>query len=114
MQSSYAPAASDPAVAHPATSLGPQSAGFTPEERASFSACYTDNGFVDTFREQHPGIVAYSYWSQRAKMRESNRGWRLDYVLVSQNLKDRCHDAFILRSVKGSDHVPVGLTLRAD
>lgn len=68
-------------------------------------------GLVDAFRDKHPGVVAYTYYSFRNNMREKGRGWRLDYVLVSGSLKDKCVDAFILKDFKGSDHVPAGVTV---
>jgi len=88
-----------------------KSAGFTPEERASFAEQYMGNGMVDPFREQHPGVVGYTYYGYRFNMRAKGKGWRLDYTLCSASLRDRCHDAFLLPDVMGSDHVPVGLTL---
>lgn len=57
------------------------------EERQSFTACYTEAGMVDAFREQHPGIVAYTYFSHRMGMRAKGKGWRLDYFLVSRQLR---------------------------
>lgn len=65
----------------PSTNL--ESSGFTPQERASFSACYTDAGIVDTYRKQHPKVVAYTYFTYKFNCRAKNKGWRLDYFLVS-------------------------------
>jgi exodeoxyribonuclease III len=94
----------------PKTNL--KSAGFTIEERNSFQTQLIDAGFEDSFRKQHPDAVGYTYFSHRFKARENNKGWRLDYFLVSRPLLSRCHDSFILRSVEGSDHVPIGLVLK--
>lgn len=90
-----------------------RSAGFTQEERDSFSAQIIGAGYVDTFRRQHPGVVGYTYYSYRFNARANNKGWRLDYCLASAALEPRLHDAFILPTVTGSDHVPLGLVLKA-
>ncbi len=87
------------------------SAGFTDEEREGFGALL-GAGFVDTFRALHPDVGdAYSWWSYRYRAREHNRGWRIDYFLVSSRLAPRITDAAILTGVLGSDHCPVSLTL---
>ena len=86
-------------------------AGFTDEERGKFGALL-ENGFVDTFRHFYPdqeGI--YSWWSYRFKSREKNAGWRIDYFLTSEALKDKLQDAKILTEVYGSDHCPVELDM---
>ena len=88
-----------------------KNAGFTDEEREKFSILL-ENGFVDTFRHFYPeqeGI--YSWWSYRFKAREKNAGWRIDYFLVSEMLKDKLKDAKILTEVFGSDHCPVELQI---
>ena len=88
-----------------------KNAGFTDEERAKFSILL-ENGFVDTFRHFYPeqeGI--YSWWSYRFKAREKNAGWRIDYFLVSEMLKDKLQDAKILTEIFGSDHCPVELQI---
>ncbi len=88
---------------------------FTPQERESFGRNYLGNGFVDTFRRQHPDLVGYTYFSRRfPQLRTQNRGWRLDYWLVSESLYPAVHDCFHLRSVMGSDHVPLGLVVKMD
>lgn len=86
-------------------------AGFTDEERAKFTAL-TAAGFIDTFRHFYPDLEgAYSWWSYRFHAREKNAGWRIDYFLVSECLKDKLQDALIYSDVFGSDHCPVGLIL---
>ncbi len=84
--------------------------GFMPEERAALGKFF-DAGLIDTFLYLHPSEVKYSWWTQRAGARERNVGWRIDYVLVSPNLRDRIVDADIHCEVTGSDHCPVSLTL---
>lgn len=89
-----------------------KNAGFTDEERGKFSALL-ENGFIDTYRYFYPeqeGI--YSWWSYRFKAREKNAGWRIDYFVVSECLKDRLEDAKIHAEVFGSDHCPVELMLK--
>ena len=68
-------------------------------------------GFTDSFRYLHPDTVKYSWWSYRFRARENNAGWRLDYFLVSDRLRDRISVAEILTDVMGSDHCPVLLEL---
>ena len=85
--------------------------GFTPEERAGFSA-FMEAGFVDTFREFEKGGGHYSWWSQMGGARARNVGWRLDYFLVSAALRPRLRRAFIQPHVAGSDHCPVGIELK--
>lgn len=89
-----------------------RSAGFTDEERQSFGTNFLSKGFVDTFQAQHPGVVGYTYWGYRHGGRKTNRGWRLDYFLVSESLADKFHDSYILPDVTGSDHSPIGLILK--
>ncbi len=84
--------------------------GFTPAERAGFSAM-VKAGFVDTFREFEKGGGHYSWWSQMANARARNVGWRIDYFLVSASLRTRLKSAFIRPHVTGSDHCPVGIEL---
>ncbi len=88
-----------------------KNAGFTDEEREKFSVLL-ESGFVDTFRHFYPeqeGI--YSWWSYRFQARAKNAGWRIDYCLVSECLKDKLQDAKILTDVMGSDHCPVALEI---
>ena len=85
-------------------------AGFSDEERAKMTQLL-DAGFVDTWRSLHPGEAKYSWWSYRMNARERNVGWRIDYFLVSENLRDKIQDTDILNDIFGSDHCPVELTL---
>jgi len=84
--------------------------GFTPEERAGFTA-FVRAGFVDTFREFERAGGHYTWWSPMSGARGRNVGWRIDYFLVSQALRPKLKSAFILPKVLGSDHCPVGITL---
>jgi exodeoxyribonuclease III len=86
------------------------SSGFLPEERAWMDQFFA-NGFIDTFREIHPENDRYSWWSFRAGSRDRNKGWRIDYINVTDNLKDRIKDAEIYPDIKHSDHCPVYLKL---
>ena len=94
---------------NPKTNRG--SAGFSDEEREKMTQLLAA-GFTDTFRCLHPDLTgAYSWWSYRFKAREKNAGWRIDYFLVSDRLRDRIEKAEIFSEIHGSDHCPVGLTL---
>lgn len=85
--------------------------GFLPEERAWLDR-YHQAGFIDSFRHIHgPEAVAYSWWSLRSHARSQNIGWRVDYFLVSEELRGAIKDAWIEPEVEGSDHCPVGLEL---
>ncbi|MHB8521689.1 MAG: exodeoxyribonuclease III [Limisphaerales bacterium] len=84
--------------------------GFTPEERAGFSA-FVRAGFLDTFREFEKGAGQYTWWSPMAGARSRNVGWRIDYFLVSAALRPRLQRAFIRADVHGSDHCPVGIEI---
>ncbi len=89
-----------------------RNAGFTDEERGKFTELL-QAGFIDTFRYFYPdqeGI--YSWWSYRFSARAKNAGWRIDYFIVSEGLKDRLVDAKILTEVFGSDHCPVELDIK--
>lgn len=86
-------------------------AGFSDEERNSFTKTLAA-GFTDTFRFRNPDAVgAYSWWSYRFQARKNNAGWRIDYFLVSDRLKDRITATPIASQILGSDHCPVGLEL---
>lgn len=88
-----------------------QNAGFSDEERACFSKVL-ENGFVDTFRYFYPDKEgAYSWWSYMFQARVKNAGWRIDYFVVSESLKDKLTDAGIHSQIMGSDHCPVELTI---
>ena len=94
---------------NPAANRG--NAGFSDEERNSFTKTLAA-GFTDTFRFRNPDAVgAYSWWSYRFQARKNNAGWRIDYFLVSDRLKDRITATPIASQILGSDHCPVGLEL---
>ena len=88
-----------------------KNAGFTDEEREKMTQLLS-NGFIDTFRTLHPEQVTYSWWSYRFRAREKNTGWRIDYFLISERLKDRLEDAKIHTEIMGSDHCPVEIILK--
>lgn len=86
--------------------------GFSDEERGKFTELL-DAGFVDSFRSLYPDRRdAYSWWSYRAAARERNVGWRIDYFVVSERLRENIKDAYILPEIMGSDHCPVGLDVQ--
>ncbi len=88
-----------------------KNAGFTDEERGKMTALL-DNGFIDTYRFFNPDKEGvYSWWSYRFKAREKNAGWRIDYFITSDELRDRLISADILTDVMGSDHCPVELVI---
>ena len=88
-----------------------KNAGFTDEERNKMT-CLLESGFVDSFRYFYPDRKdIYSWWSYRFQARQKNAGWRIDYFLVSENIKERMKDASIHTEVFGSDHCPVELVL---
>lgn len=88
-----------------------KNAGFTDEERAKMTELL-NAGFVDTYRYKYPEVEGkYSWWSYMFHAREKNAGWRIDYFIVSENLKDKIEDAKILDDIYGSDHCPVELDL---
>jgi len=87
-----------------------RNAGFTDEERNNFTALL-DRGFVDTFREFETGPGHYTWWSRMSDCRARNIGWRVDYVVASEELKPALKRAWISPEVMGSDHCPVGLEL---
>ncbi|MCU0495631.1 MAG: exodeoxyribonuclease III [Chloroflexaceae bacterium] len=88
-----------------------RTSGFLPEERAALGQFFAA-GLVDSFRHMHPELAKYSWWSQRvADLRERNIGWRLDYIFVSPNLRERIVAVDIHCDVTGSDHCPVSVTL---
>lgn len=88
-----------------------KNACFTDEERGKMTALL-DNGFIDTYRFFNPDKEGvYSWWSYRFKAREKNAGWRIDYFITSDELRDRLISADILTDVMGSDHCPVELII---
>ncbi|MDD6154328.1 MAG: exodeoxyribonuclease III [Eubacteriales bacterium] len=98
-------------LAHPENNH--ESAGFTDEERAGFSNLLS-KGFTDTFRFTHPGLKgAYSWWAQRIKTSKiNNSGWRIDYFLVSDRLKDRIEKSEMIDSGARQDHAPIMLEIK--
>ena len=89
-----------------------KNAGFTDEEREKMRTILS-NGFIDTFRYLYPDQTGiYSWWSYRFNARKNNAGWRIDYFIVSECLKDRISDAKILTDVMGSDHCPIELDFK--
>lgn len=89
-----------------------RNAGFTVEERTKFTALL-ESGYVDTFRYLYPDVTgAYTWWSYMFNARQNNAGWRIDYFVVSERMKDRIVDSLIYSEVMGSDHCPVGLILK--
>ena len=94
---------------NPKTNIG--NAGFSYEERGKFTELLAA-GFTDSFRYLYPDRRdAYSWWSFRAAARERNVGWRIDYFVVSDRLREKIKDAYILPEIMGSDHCPVGLDM---
>ena len=87
-------------------------AGFTQEERDKMTALL-GSGFVDTFRYFYPDARdEYSWWSYRFHARENNAGWRIDYFITSERLREKLEGAKIHQEIFGSDHCPVELTIR--
>ena len=85
--------------------------GFSDEERNCFNQ-FIEKGYLDTYRLIHPDKEkSYTWWSYRSKGRLKNEGWRIDYILISKDLKDKLQDAFILENIMGSDHCPIGITI---
>lgn len=88
-----------------------RSAGFTDEERGKMTDLL-DSGFVDSFRFVNPDVIdTYSWWSYMFHAREKNVGWRIDYIIVSERIKNKIKDVKIYNDVFGSDHCPVGLDI---
>lgn len=83
-----------------------KSSGFLPEERAWLSKWF-GNGFTDAFRHLHPDRIEYSWWSYRARAREKNKGWRIDYQAVSDELAENIRQVRQLGEAMHSDHCPV-------
>ena len=88
-----------------------KNAGFTDEEREKMTKLLS-SGFIDTFRYKYPNKEnVYSWWSYMGHAREKNIGWRIDYFIVSDKIKDNIKDAYIYPEIMGSDHCPVGLEI---
>jgi len=87
-----------------------KSAGYMQEEIDGMDN-YTKSGLVDSFRFKNEDEVKYSWWSYRGGARDRNVGWRIDYLLISDDIQNRINEAFILNDIKGSDHCPVGVIL---
>lgn len=87
-----------------------RNAGFTIEERTKLTLLL-NTGFIDSFRYQNPKEIKYSWWSYRFNARANNAGWRIDYFLVSDNLKDSIKKTDILTDIYGSDHCPILLEI---
>ena len=85
-------------------------AGFTDQEREKFTTLL-ESGFTDSFRYKYPEQVTYSWWSYRFQARQKNAGWRIDYFVISNRLRERMDDAKIHTEILGSDHCPVELTI---
>lgn len=96
-------------LARPKPNIGKK--GFTNEEREGFQN-FIDAGYSDTFRMFTQGNGHYTWWSHFAKARERNVGWRIDYFLVSEKLKNRVKEAKIHANALGSDHCPISITLK--
>ena len=88
-----------------------KSSGFTKEERDSFTKFLKDTNMIDTFRHLNPEEQIYSYWGYRFNLRAKNKGWRIDYFLVPENVMNWVKKSEILTDIKGSDHAPVMIKL---
>jgi exodeoxyribonuclease III len=88
-----------------------KSSGFLPDERKWIGE-FIDNGFIDTFRHFHPEPHQYTWWTFRANARARNLGWRIDYAMATESMKNELQAAAILADVKHSDHCPISLTIR--
>ncbi|MFX0014042.1 MAG: exodeoxyribonuclease III [Promethearchaeota archaeon] len=86
-------------------------AGFSPQERAFFTELL-ENGYLDTFREYDQSSEQYTWWTYRYNARVNNIGWRIDYFVINREFRNRLKSAFILKDVMGSDHAPIGITLK--
>ena len=89
--------------------------GCSPKERDSFTDLLDNRGFIDTFRHLYPTLIKYSWWSLRKNLRPYNKGWRLDYFLMSGDHETKygiaLNDSIIDNEQYGSDHCPVGLII---
>jgi len=89
-----------------------KSAGFTNEERKSFKNILSELKLIDTFRHFNPNKIKYSYWNYRFNSRIKNKGWRIDYFLVSKNLIKKVKVSEILSKILGSDHAPIKIVFK--
>jgi exodeoxyribonuclease-3 len=87
-----------------------RNSGFLPEER-EWMTRFLDAGFIDTFRYKNPSAQQYTWWSYRFNARANNKGWRIDYCMVSESLRSKITNAFILNDAKHSDHCPAVLEI---
>ena len=87
-----------------------KTSGYTQVEIDGLEALLNE-GYIDTFRSQFPGEIKYSWWNYKYRARERNAGWRIDYFLASEKLRDQVQEALIYNEYFGSDHCPVGLKL---
>ena len=85
--------------------------GFLPVEREWLQK-FIDSGFIDSFREYNSNPHQYSWWTYRANARANNKGWRIDYIMVSSHLKNKLNDAEILNDIVHSDHCPITISLK--
>jgi exodeoxyribonuclease III len=88
-----------------------KSAGFTNEEKNEFTNLLNECNFIDTFRELYPEEKKYTYWSYLGNARKNNKGWRIDYFLISKKLKKKLKNSLILDNINGSDHCPILLEI---
>lgn len=88
-----------------------KTAGFTVEERESFTKILKNCNLIDTYRTLYPNKIEYSFWSYMRKARDKNIGWRIDYFLVSETIKKKVKNSSILTDIYGSDHAPIKLEI---
>ena len=93
---------------NPKTNKG--NAGFTDEERGKMTELL-NSGFIDSYRYLYPEKMEYSWWSYMGHAREKNVGWRIDYFIVSNDIKEKIKNATIYTKILGSDHCPIGLEI---
>ena len=87
-----------------------RSAGFTDEERGKMTKLL-DADFTDSFRYMYPEKIGYTWWSYMGNARAKDIGWRIDYFIVSNDIKEKIKDAYIYKDIYGSDHCPVGIEI---
>ena len=89
-----------------------KSAGYTKEERNSFNKYVDSLDLIDTYRYLNPNKQEYTYWSYLRQSRKNNKGWRIDYFLISKKLESKLKKSYILTEQMGSDHAPIVLELK--